>query len=102
MDADQDAKKKDAGSNPWALHRSASDPIIAVFPVPAGPVTHLIFLGPPIVRSHARSSHTSHLEQRPAFLDGTLGHRIALQSHVWLQLQSETQALQTMVELAAT
>jgi hypothetical protein len=43
IDADQEAKKKVAPKTPFAAHRPASDPIMAVFPQPAGPVTHLIF-----------------------------------------------------------
>ena len=40
-----DEKKKEATGIPFSLHRAVIDPMTAVLPVPAGPVTHLIFLG---------------------------------------------------------
>jgi hypothetical protein len=61
MDADHDAKKKVAPKTLFAAHRSASDPIIAVFSQPAGPVIHLMFLGcsnapsPSIIQSYKSS-----------------------------------------------
>ncbi|KAJ2924816.1 hypothetical protein H1R20_g12290, partial [Candolleomyces eurysporus] len=45
LEADQDAKKKVAPRIPSAAQHLASDPIMAVFPLPAGPVTHFIFTG---------------------------------------------------------
>ena len=63
-EADQDAKKKVAPKTPSAEHRSATDPITAVFPEPAGPVTHFIFLGcsnvsSPLMIQSYRSSWTA-------------------------------------------
>ena len=40
-----DEKKKEATGNPFFLHRSVTDPITAVLPVPAGPVTHFMLVG---------------------------------------------------------
>jgi hypothetical protein len=44
-DVDHEAKKKVAPKTPFFEQRSATDPMTADFPDPAGPVTHLIFLG---------------------------------------------------------
>ena len=40
-----DEKKKQATGKLCRLHRSVSDPMTAVLPVPAGPVTHFILGG---------------------------------------------------------
>src|SRR5688572_5632548 len=45
LDPENDEKKKLPASSPFSWHVFAMDPAIAVFPVPAGPVTHSIFLG---------------------------------------------------------
>ena len=44
-DPEKDEKKNEAAKVPSFLHISATLPAMAVFPVPAGPLSHMILLG---------------------------------------------------------